>query len=97
MAALARAREPPCLQLRCYQQPVHIVVWKARSSRQSLDTLMSSQWVTRSSEIRDEIERGLDWKNGARVESEKPPENATVAGDSCTSVHTAFPQVWRGR
>jgi hypothetical protein len=40
---------------------------------------------------------GLDWKNGWRMAREKPPEKQSVAGDSCTSVHNAFPQHVTGR
>jgi hypothetical protein len=45
----------------------------------------------------DEIGHGLGWKNGATIAREKPPDNGAVGGDSCTSVHRAFPQGSTGR
>jgi hypothetical protein len=43
-----------------------------------------------------EDRRSLGWKNSRALAREEPPENAHVAGDSCTSVHNAFPQVDAG-
>src|SRR6185312_1624737 len=80
------------MQLRCYQQTVHIVVWKSRISRQSVDSIGCAISVTSADGFRRVFPREIHAKT-KRAAIVFRAQNRARKNESCTSVHTRFPQM----